>query len=223
MPPDAAPAVPAVPAEKRHLILSLARPEAYVPMARSILGRIGYAILSPEEWRENDALAERAPELCILDERQLAEALGSDIAATPLVVLSGRGRAPIEDRRVVGVVARPAGLHELFRLFQEALEPIARGSLRALTNLPVRLRHAGREWQGSLLSLSENGCLVRSPEPMELGAQLEVAFDLPRAGRIETQAETSYQLLPDTGLVFQATPPASRRAIQTFVEELLAA
>jgi hypothetical protein len=224
MPPDAAPAVPAVPAEKRHLILSLARPEAYVPMARSILGRIGYAILSPEEWRENDALAERAPELCILDERQLTElTAGSDIAATPLVVLCGRGCAPIEDRRVVGVVARPAGLHELFRLFQEALEPIARGSLRVLTNLPVRLRRAGREWQGSLLSLSENGCLVRSPEPMELGAQLEVAFELPRGGRIETQAETSYQLLPDTGLVFQATPPASRRAIQSFVEELLAA
>jgi hypothetical protein len=143
MPPDAAPVAPAVPAEKRHLILSLARPEAYVPMARSILGRIGYAILSPEEWRENDALGERAPELCILDERQLAElTAGSDIAATPLVVLSGRGRAPIEDRRVVGVVARPAGLHELFRLFQEALEPIARGSLRALTN---RRRAAPRD------------------------------------------------------------------------------
>lgn len=213
-----------VPAEKRHLILSIARPEAYVPMARSILGRIGYAILSPEEWKEHEALAERAPGLCIVEERQLAEiAPGSVIAAAPLVVLCGRGRSQIEDRRVVGAVAKPAGLHELYRLFQQALEPIARGSLRALTNLPVRLRRGGREWQGSLLSLSENGCLVRSPEPMELGDQLEVAFELPRCGWIETQAETSYRLLPDTGLVFQATPAASRRAILSFVEELLAA
>ena len=224
MPPDAAPDVSPVPAEKRHLILSLARPEAYVPMARSILGRIGYSILSPDEWRANEALAEQAPGLCILEDRQLPElSAGSVIAATPLVVLCGRSRAPIEDRRVVGVVARPAGLHELFRLFQEALEPLARTSLRVLTNLPVRLRREGREWQGSLLSLSENGCLVRSPEPIELGAQLDVAFELPRSGRIETQAETSYQLLPDTGLVFQATAPATRRAILSFVEELLAA
>jgi hypothetical protein len=214
----------AVPAEKRHLILSIARPESYVPMARSILGRIGYAILSPEEWKENEALAEHAPGLCIVEERQLAEiAPGSVIAAAPLVVLCGRGRSQIDDRRVVGAVAKPAGLHELYRLFQQALEPIARGSLRALTNLPVRLRREGREWQGSLLSLSENGCLVRSPEPMELGDQLEVAFELPRGGWIETQAETCYRLLPDTGLVFQATLPASRRAIVSFVEELLAA
>lgn len=214
----------AAPAEKRHLILSIARPEAYVPMARSILGRIGYAILSPDEWKEHEALAERAPGLCILEEPQLAGiAPGSVIAATPLVVVCGRGRSQIEDRRVVGAVAKPAGLHELYRLFQQALEPIARGSLRALTNLPVRLRREGREWHGSLLSLSENGCLVRSPEPMELGDQLEVAFDLPRGGRIETRAETSYRLLPDTGLVFQATTPSSRRAIVSFVEELLAA
>jgi hypothetical protein len=214
----------AVPAEKRHLILSIARPEAYLPMARAILGRIGYAILSPEEWKEHEALAERAPSLCIVEERQLAEiAPGSVIAAAPLVVLCGRGRSQIDDPRVVGAVAKPAGLHELYRLFQQALEPTARGGLRALTNLPVRLRREGREWQGALLSLSENGCLVRSPEPLALGDELAVAFELPRGGWIETRAETSYRLLPDTGLVFQATPPAARRAIVSFVEELLAA
>jgi PilZ domain len=91
------------------------------------------------------------------------------------------------------------------------------------THLPVRLRRAGREWQGALLSLSESGCPVRSPEPMELGAELELSFELPRTGLIETRAETTYQLVPDTGLVFQATAPALRRAILTFVEEQLAA
>jgi hypothetical protein len=58
---------------------------------------------------------------------------------------------------------------------------------------------------------------------MDLGAELEIAFELPRAGLIETRAETSYQLVPDTGLVFQATPAASRRAILSYVEENLAA
>jgi len=210
----------AVPAEKRRLILSLARPEAYVPLARAILGRMGYAIVSPDEWKQSPSLAERLPELCIVEDRQLAEA---SYAATPLIVLCGRGQPMLDDRRVVGAIARPAGLHELYRLFQQSLETVARGGLRVPTNIPVRLRSAGREWQGSVLSLSENGCLVRSPEPMDLGAELEVAFELPRAGLIETRAETSYQLVPDTGLVFQATPAASRRAILSYVAENLAA
>jgi len=58
---------------------------------------------------------------------------------------------------------------------------------------------------------------------MDLGAELEVAFELPRAGLIETRAETSYHLVSDTGLVFQATPAAQRRAIHTYVTENLAA
>jgi len=214
----------AVPAERRRLILSIAGPEAYVPLARSILGRIGYAIVSRDEWRASPALAERAPELCIVDERRASELPDTPaLAATPMILLCGRSRPRFEDRRVIGLVPRPAGLHELYRLFQQALETIPRGHLRVPTNLPVRLRRVGREWQGALLSLSESGCLVRSPEPIALGAELELAFELPRVGVIETRAEPTYQLVPDTGLVFQATAPTLRRAIQSFVEEQLAA
>jgi hypothetical protein len=39
---------------------------------------------------------------------------------------------------------------------------------------------------------------------------------------IETEAESAYQLLPDTGLIFHRTPAASREAILSFVEESLA-
>ena len=59
----------AVPAEKRRLILSLARPEAYVPMARAILGRMGYAIVSHEEWEESEALSARTPGLTTAEMR----------------------------------------------------------------------------------------------------------------------------------------------------------
>jgi hypothetical protein len=214
----------AVPAEKRRLILSFARPEAYVPMARAILGRIGYAIVSPEQWKESETLAGRAPELVIVEDRRLAELPdGAPFANLPLILISAKGVPPAEDRRAVGAIVRPAGLHELYRLLQQALESIARSCVRVPTNLPVRLRHEGREWHGSVLSLSENGCLVRTPEPMDLGAEFEVAFELPRAGLIETRAETSYQLVSDTGLVFQSTPAASRRAILSYVEQHLAA
>ena len=92
---------------------------------------------------------------------------------------------------MVGAVPRPAGLHELYRLLQQALETTARSSVRIPTNLPVQMRRNEQVWEGSVLSLSENGCLVRTPEPMRLGAELEVAFELPQGGRIETRAESA--------------------------------
>ncbi len=72
-----------------------------------------------------------------------------------------------------------------------------------------------------MVSLSENGCLLRSPEPVPLGSELRVSFELPRVGRVETTAESAYQLVPDLGLIFSGTPAASRQAILDFVEETL--
>lgn len=212
----------AVPPEKRRLIVSFAPPDAYVPHVRTILGRMGYAIVSREEWDASEAFAARTPELAIVDERRLAEA-GPPFATLPAILISSRGVLPVGEHRFVGAALRPAGLHPLYRLLQQALESPARGCLRVQIQLAVRLRHGGREQQGALLSLSENGCLVRTPEPIALGTELEVAFALPRGGLVETRAETAYRFVADTGLVFQATPPASRRAIVRFVEQRLAA
>jgi hypothetical protein len=73
-----------------------------------------------------------------------------------------------------------------------------------------------------MLSLSENGCLLRSTEPLTLGTQVNLSFDLPRVGPIELWAETAYQLLPDLGLVFSALEPRARDAIQKYVVDALA-
>src|SRR5512145_2843656 len=95
----------AVPAEKRRLILSFARPEAYVPMARAILGRMGYAIVAPEEWEESETLSARAPELAIVQDRRLAELPnGPPFASLPLILISAKGTPPADDRRVVGAI-----------------------------------------------------------------------------------------------------------------------
>lgn len=211
------------PKPQRRLVLSHARPEAFVPMARVILARMGYAILSVEEWRETPGFAERPPEARVVDEHRLeevpAEGAGS---AAPIVLLTGRRGASAKDPRVLGAIRRPAGLHELHRLLQQALETHPRSVLRVPTHLPARCRHRGRELRGSVLSLSENGCLLRTQEPLALGAELEIAFELPRTGLVEARAETTYQILPDTGVVFEATP-ALRAAIQRFVVEQLGA
>jgi hypothetical protein len=209
----------------RRLIISYAHPEAYVPLARVILARMGYSIIPAEEW-EDLPTADRArtPELRIVDERRLGEIPEDDeISDLPMIVLTGRHGVSGVDPRIIGAVARPAGLHEIYRLIQQTIEDTPRSTPRVATHLPARCRRGEREWRAAVLSLSENGCLLRTPEPVSLGSQIEISFDLPRTGTIETKAESAYQLVPDTGLIFHRTPAAFRKAILSFVEESLAA
>ena len=208
----------------RRLIISYARPDAYVPLARVILAGMGYPIVPAEEWEDlPSGECERAPDLRIVDERRLSEVAEDEASEKiPMIVLTGRHGVSGTDPRVVGAIARPAGLHEIYRLIQQTIEDIPRSTPRVATHLPARCRLGAREWRGAVLSLSENGCLLRTPEPLKLGSQIEIAFDLPRAGTIETQAEPAYQLVPDTGLIFHRTPAVFREAILSFVQESLA-
>ncbi len=127
------------------------------------------------------------------------------------------------DPRIAGAVRRPAGMHELYRLIQQVTEDTPRSTPRVATHLPARCRRGGAEWGATVLSLSENGCLVRSPEPLLLGGRVDVSFALPHVGRLELEAETAYQLLPDLGLVFHATPASERAAIASYVTKTLMA
>jgi hypothetical protein len=207
-----------------RFLVSYARPEAFMPLARSILSKIGYSIVALEELESlPPEMAARRPDLRIVDERRLGEVSDEeDEVAVPVIVLTGRSGVSGVDSRIVGAIARPAGLHELYRLIQEALEDTPRSIPRVTTHLQAYCRRLGREWQSSVLSLSENGCLLRSSEPLPLGSELDIALELPNIGCIETRAETAYQLPPDLGLVFHATPAMSRAAIARFVSQTLA-
>jgi hypothetical protein len=204
-----------------QILASHAPPEAYAPMTRAILAKLGYAILLPDEI---DALeAEKGPVrpvLRIVDERQLAE-VPDETPAVPIVVVTGRHGATGADPRIIGAIRRPAGMHELFRLIQQVTESTPRVSPRILTHIPARCSQNGREWATTVLSLSENGCLVRSPEPLLLGSRLKLEFDLPRSGTIQVDAESAYQLLPDVGLIFHATRSSDRQAIAGFLKDTL--
>ena len=94
---------------------------------------------------------------------------------------------------------------------------------RVPTHLPSRCEQKECEWRGTILSLSENGCLMRSPDDLLLGTKIEMDFELPRGGRVQVAGDVAYQLLPDVGVVFNAAPPRAREAIQRFVGEALAA
>jgi hypothetical protein len=207
----------------RRLLVAHARPDAFAPHARSILSKMGYAIVPEEELASlPEPLQQQRPDLRIVDERRLAEVPDDEEGApVPIIVLTGRQGVTGADPRIVGAVPRPAGLHELYRLIQQALEETPRSAPRVPTHLAAVCCREGKEWRSALVSLSENGCLLRSPEPLSLGVHLEVRFELPNAGPIVTRAETAYQVPPDLGLIFHETPSASRRAISEFVNRTL--
>ena len=72
-----------------RILVSHAAPEAYAPMARALMAKLGYEIVLPEEF---EAIAEandlERPAVRIVDERQLAE-VPDEFDPAPIVVLSG--------------------------------------------------------------------------------------------------------------------------------------
>ena len=207
----------------QRLLVTHAAPEAYAPMARVILAKLGYQIVEPDEFpAAAAALGLERPHLRLVDERSLADVEEED-PPVPIVVLCGRHGVTGADPRIVGAIRRPAGLHEIYRLVQQVLEDTPRSTPRVATHLAARCRRDGREWRGAVLSLSENGCLLRSPEPLLLGSRIALGFELPRRGAIEVDAEIAYQLVPDLGVVFNATSPGVREAIAGYVAAALTA
>jgi hypothetical protein len=206
----------------RRLVLTDAPPEAFPGLSRSILAKLGYQIVTPEEF---DNISESAeldrPDLRIVDERTLTSVDDDGGPPIPIIVLTGRHGVTGADQRIVGALKRPAGLHELYRLMQQVLEDTPRAAPRIPTHIQATASRAGKEWSVAVLSLSESGCLVRTSESLLLGSQVVLRFSLPKSGVIEVCADAGYQLLPDVGLIFNSTPPPVREAIIRFVEESL--
>jgi hypothetical protein len=199
-----------------------AAPEAIAPMTRVILAKLGYVIVTPEEFESlGPDIVRRGPELRIVDERNLADIPEDKGAQVPVLVLTGRHGVTGADPRIMGAVRRPAGMHELFRLIQQVLEETPRTTPRVPTHIVASCERRGVEWKVAILSLSENGCLLRSPEPLLLGTRIDLRFELPHAGPLELVAETAYQVVPGTGVIFHATSPDDRAAIGLFVKEAL--
>lgn len=214
---------PEAPARRR--LVSYAAPHALAPMTRVMLGRLGYEILGPDRFAHEADEYER-PDCVLADERSLAELADDGGPPLPVIVLTGAQGVTGADPRIAGAIRRPAGLHELYRLLQAVLEETPRTTPRVPTHLPARCRRGDArgdaEWKVTLLSLSENGCLMRSPEPVRLGATLELGFELPGRGRLELLGEVAYQLLPDVGMVFSGAPARMRESLAAYVTEALA-
>jgi len=200
--------------------------EALGPATDVRLSRLGYRMVDPEAFvqRQQDN-PDSIADLLVVDDRRVEEARAAHDSeggrVIPMVLLTARGGAADDDRQIVGAVRRPAGLHDLYRLMQQIFEDTPRSTPRIATQLAARCERGDRSWDGRVLSLSENGCLIRSSESIPLGQRIQLEFSLPNRGSVSLDAEAAYQLMPDMGLVFSSVAPDQRRSIERFVAQTI--
>jgi len=213
------------PAWHRTIIFHASR-DALGQMTDVILSRLGYQMVLPETFEQLRAEhPDLQAELLLVDERRLGDVLDleDEGPSPPIVLLTGKHGATGADPRIVGAVKRPAGLHDLYRLIQQVFEDRPRSTPRVATQLRALCESGGAHWDGRVLSLSENGCLMRSSEAILLGQKFQLELVLPQSPSIALEAEATYQLLPDTGLVFNSITPSSREALGQFVTQTILA
>jgi hypothetical protein len=208
----------------RRILVSHCEKRAIADPTEKILSRVGYSILPAADWAlMHDASPSRVgkPDLRLVDDRCWDDVPPISEAPEPIIMLTSRVGSEIKDRRISGAIMRPAGLHDLFRLLQTVLEERPRSTPRVSTELKARYERDGKESQAAILSLSDNGCLLRGSEMLSLGTRLRLVISIPGAGEIETDADVAYHMLPDVGLVFNATLSTDRQAIHDYVCEVL--
>lgn len=208
----------------KHVLLTTARSEAFSENARVILRRLGYGIFTREELdllevrRDSESGMEAQIDMVVLDEHCLDAFLEAASGQTPpVLLLTGRKGIRHPHPQVVAAIKRPAGLHDLYRILQQYFEDVPRNTPRVSTHIRAECSCRGKVWSAAVVSLSENGCLLRSPLEVPLGSHFDLSLRLPRVGTIEIEAESAYQLVPDMGLVFNSVEPWVREAIQAYV------
>ena len=207
-----------------RMVVAYAPESAFVEKTGSILGRLGYAIVDAKTFEAmpaGDRIA-GAPHAYIADERRLDDVpRPEDEADRPVIVLTGRHGtdAHEDDERIVAAVRRPAGLHDLYCILQRVFELTPRSTPRIPVRFEATCGQRQRRWKAAMVSLSENGALLRCDERVSLGSNFDVAFELPGVGKVALRAEAAYQLIPDLGVVFSGLDPRLREQIAAFVQD----
>ena len=205
-----------------RVLVAHAPETAFVNRTKSILGRLGYAIYDPKEFAAlgSSDLPPGSPHLFIADERRLEDVSDThEDAEKPIIMLTGRRGTDADDDRIVAAVRRPAGLHDLYCILQRIFEQTPRTTPRIPVTLGATCGQRERRWEAEMVSLSENGALLRSAETVSLGSIFDLAFELSEGQRVVLRAEAAYQLMPDLGIVFSGVDPAVREQIAAYVQD----
>jgi hypothetical protein len=195
----------------KRRIASHASERDYAPVARSLLWKLGYAVLPAEELAD--------PELRIVREDRLPEL--ATLPPLPVVLLTDRREPRSGGARVVGTVRCPAGVRALYELLQAALEDQPRAVPRVPVLLPARASSEAEAFELEVRSISEAGCLLAGPRLPALDRTLELAVDFPWGETLRVAAVVSYEQSGRVGAVFQGMTLASRERAAKLVGRLL--
>jgi len=208
--------------EIRHVLALTAGSRALAPRTRAELRALGYELRVASD-RDFATRPETAPALRIVDERYLDRIpTPQEEPHTPVVLLTGPRPLAIDDSRIAGRVMRPAGTFDLYPILQKALERHPRRVPRVPTQLPARCIRDDYRWPGAVLSLCEDGCLLRSTEVVEPGSRFDLQFAIPGGELIMARARCVYTSDSRAGVVFSEPSEVDRRVIRGYVSERLA-
>ena len=183
----------------------------YAPFARSLLWKLGYAVLPAEEVTD--------PELRIVRDDRLAEV--AKLAPLPMILITDRRQPETGDARVTGTVRRPAGVPPLYRLMQSALEDHPRTVPRVTAALKARASNDTYGYDLEVRSLSENGCLLAGPKLPALDTTWNLHVEFPWGEKIDVTAIVSYEQGGNVGALFQSMTLATRERLAKLVARLL--
>lgn len=196
----------------KRRIASHAEERDYAPVARSLLWKLGYAVLPAAELPD--------PELRVVREDRLGELAAH--APLPFVLLTDRREAGSGDARAVGTVRRPAGVPALYQLFQLALEAHPRSVPRVPTALPARARIGDDQpLDLEVRSISEAGCLLAGAKLPPLERTLELDVEFPWGEHLRVAAVAAYEQAGRVGALFQGMTLAERGRAAKLVGRLL--
>lgn len=206
---------------ERRTIMSHVSPDSFEPHALAALTSLGYTFV--------EAGNERTPaDLWLIDDDLFEQIDSKPRPGVPVVVLS-RDPAPLaEDSCVVDVLRTPARLANLYVALQTALESDPRRFPRVPMARPARSVAGDQICIGSLISLSEGGCLFRGHGELPATPQFRLYFSLPGNEMLAVRAITTYQGRSDQGrselgAAFEGLRTAGRSAIEKYVRDRLLA
>jgi hypothetical protein len=81
---------------------------------------------------------------------------------------------------------------------------------------------ADQRWTGAIVSLSKDGCLFRTLNPMSPDTEINLVFPLPMGEMVSTRARVIGKRGDSVGLVFESIPTPTQQAVSEFVEGRLA-
>jgi len=195
----------------KRRIASHAAERDYAPVARSLLWKLGYAVLPAEELPN--------PELRIVREDRLPEVAA--LAPLPVVLITDRREPGAGDARVVGTVRRPAGVPALYQLLQTALEEHPRAVPRVPVSLRATATSGAQSYALEVRSISEGGCLLAGAKLPALDQSLDLAIEFPWGETLRAGAVVSYEQGGRVGAVFHGMTLAARARAAKLVGRLL--